>query len=79
MRNLFPTRAENLAIKPKVLVARTRKALDHHRERLSTLAAPYAEIDNSVSGALSELMAAFDDFEAHVMATADWLEAEPGS
>jgi hypothetical protein len=79
MSSLFPTRADNVGVKPKVLLARTRKQLAFHRKRLSELARPYAEIDNSVEGALTQLLSAFDDFQAHVIQTADWLNNEPGS
>lgn len=73
MTGMFPTRAEQLHIKPKVLAARTRKALEHHRQRLTTLALPYADIDNSVEGALDDLLAAFDDFAARINDTVEWL------
>lgn len=76
---MFPTRAQALGVKPKVLLARTKKSLAHHREALTKLALPFADIDNSVCGALAELIAAFDAFQAHVIETAEWLNDEMGS
>lgn len=76
---MFPTRAQDLGIKPKVLLARTKKSLAFHREALTKLALPYADIDNSVEGALQDLLAAFDSFEAHVISTAAWLNEEMGT
>jgi len=40
---------------------------------------PFADIDNSVEGQLQELLAAFDDFQTHVISTAEWLNEEIGS
>lgn len=76
---MFPTRAQDLGIKPKVLPARTRKSLAFHREALTKLALPYADIDNSVEGALQDLLTAFDSLEDHVTSTAEWLNEEMGS
>ncbi len=76
---MFPTRAQDLGIKPKVLLARARKALRFHRTGLTALALPYADVDNSVASALEQLLAAFDAFEAHVVATAAWLCEETGT
>lgn len=73
---MFPSRADVTGVKPKVLLARTKKSLIFHREALSKLALPYADVDNSVAGALDDLLAAFDTFSSHVIATAEWL-AEP--
>ncbi|WP_409562665.1 hypothetical protein [Hyphomicrobium sp. MC8b] len=79
MTSLIPSRAETLGVKPKVILALTKKQLAFHRERLTSLAAPYADVDNSVHGALAELLHAFDEFEAHVTDTAAWLYREPGT
>lgn len=79
MPDMFPTRAQNLGVKPKVLLARTQKSLAHYRASLSQFAAPYIDIDNSVQGALDDLLAAFDDFEHHVRDTVAWLNDQPGS
>lgn len=76
---MFPTRAQDLGIKPKVLLARTKTSLAYQREALTQLALPYADVDNSVEGALQDLLAAFDAFEAHVIGTAEWLNEEAGS
>jgi hypothetical protein len=79
MADLFPSRAQSLGVKPKVLLARTQKSLSHYRAALAEFAAPYIDIDNSVQGALEDLMAAFDDFERHVRETATWLNEQPGT
>lgn len=76
---MFPTRAQSLGVKPKVLLARIKKSLAYHREQLTKLALPFADIDNSVEGQLQELLAAFDHFQPHVIATAEWLNEEIGS
>lgn len=76
---MFPTRAENVGVKPKVLLARTKKSLTFHKDGLTKLALPYADVDLSVEGAFQDLLAAFDTFEAHVVATAEWLNQEPGT
>jgi hypothetical protein len=75
---MFPTRAQQIGVKPKVLAARTLKALAHHRQRLTTLALPYADIDNSVEGALDDLLAAFDEFAGRINETIEWLN-EPAN
>ena len=79
MADLFPSRAQSLGVKPKVLLARTQKSLGHYRATLAEFAAPYIDIDNSVQGALDDLMAAFDDFERHVRETVTWLNEQPGT
>lgn len=76
---MFPSRAQNLGIKPKVLAARTMKSIALQRERLTQLALPYAEVDNSVESSLQDLLAAFDTFAAHIKDTTQWLEQQPGS
>jgi hypothetical protein len=79
MSSMFETRAQALHIKPKVLAARTRKSLASCREQMMRLAAPWADIDNSVEGALQELLGAFDDFSKQIDETVDWLNQEVGS
>lgn len=79
MADLFPSRAQSLGVKPKVLLARTQKSLSHYRAALTEFAAPYVDIHNSVQGALDDLMAAFDDFERHVRETVNWLNQQPGT
>jgi hypothetical protein len=76
---MFETRAQAIGINPKVLSARTKKALAHHRERLTKLAEPWADIDNSVEGALQDLLSAFDDFSKQIDETVAWLNEEAGS
>lgn len=73
---MFPSRAEAIGIKPRVLLARTKKSLAYHREALSKLALPYADVDNSIAGALDDLLEAFDAFSLHLVETAEWL-SEP--
>ena len=46
MGDLFPSRAQSLGVKPKVLLARTQKSLSHYRAALTEFAAPYVDIDN---------------------------------
>ena len=75
--SMFPTRAQRIGIKPKVLLARTHKALAHHRHALSLLAQPNMDVDNSVEGALQELLFSFDTFANHVVATGEWLNDHP--
>ena len=79
MQDLFPSRAQDLNVKPKVLLARTKKSLAHHRQALEKIALPYIDVDNSVQWALDELMEHFDDFEKHVIGTAEWLNEQIGT
>jgi|GEM_PF-6514352 len=79
MQDLFPSRAQDLNVKPKVLLARTKKSLNHYRAKLEQLALPYIDVDNSVQWALDELMEHFDDFEKHVIGTAEWLNEQIGT
>lgn len=76
---MFESRAQNLGVKPKVLIARTRRELDHLRSRIDALATPWAEIDNSIDGAKSELMVAFEKFEQHVKSAEQYLSETAGS
>ncbi len=57
MPPLFQTRAQAMGIKPKILAARTAKNISFVRERLMKLAEPWADIDNGIEGALSDLLA----------------------
>lgn len=79
MSDLFPSRAQSLGVKPKVLLARTQKSLGHYRAAITQFASPYIDIDNSVQGALDDLMCAFDDFERHVRESVAWLNDQPGT
>lgn len=79
MADLFPSRAQSLDVKPRVLLARTQNSLSHYRTALTEFAAPYVDIDNSVQGALDDLMAAFDAFDRHVRETVTWLNEQPGT
>ena len=79
--NTFPetkTRAENIGIKPKVLAARTKRSLSSIREKIEKLSMPWMEIDNSVDGALDELIAAFDQFERCIQGSIDYLNDREG-
>ena len=75
--HMFPTRAEQIGVKPKVLRARTLKSLAYHRSGLERLAMPYTDIDNSLESALQDLLQAFDIFQTRVIETADWLNDPP--
>lgn len=79
MATMFETRAQALHIKPKVLAARTRKSLASCRDQMTRLSAPWADIDNSVEGALQTLLSAFDDFSRQIDETVEWLNQEVGT
>ena len=70
---LHRTRAEAISCKPKVLAARTKRSLKSIRERISKLAEPWAEIDDNLRLAVSDLLAEFDDFERSIDDTVEWL------
>ncbi len=75
--SLLPTRAQVACasgITPAKLSARTKKAIEEIEKRISVLAEPYAEIDNSVVGAQAELEAAFDKFKQYIIETQRYLE-----
>jgi len=76
MSTLFPTRSEQIGIKPRVLAARTRKSLGSIRERIEELSRPWVEIDNSIEGARDELVAQFDEFARSIEESIRWLEEE---
>lgn len=67
---MLPTRTEFIRVKPKVLLARTRKPVPFRKEALAKLALPNADFDHSVAGAERDLLAAFTAFDPHVLATA---------
>ena len=74
---MFESRAQTIlptGTTPKVLRARTAKAVAEIRKRIEQLSAPYAEVDNSVEGAVQTIMAAFDKFEDHIRDTQKFLE-----
>ncbi len=73
---LLPTRADYILpgnTTPKRLAARTKRKMTSIRENIETLSAPWIEIDNSVEGALDELIAAFDEFERQIDGSVDYL------
>jgi hypothetical protein len=74
---MFETRGKTIlptGTTPKVLRARTTKAVTEIRKRIEQLAVPYEEVDNSVTGAVGELLSAFDKFEQHIKDTQRFLE-----
>lgn len=76
MRDMFPTRGYQAIggnITPKQLGARTKRNLAYLRQKTEGLALPWSDVDNSVEGALSELMVAFDKFEQHINESVEWL------
>ena len=75
--SMSPPRAQKTDKKPKVLLPPTHKAPAHHRHALSLLAQPNMDVDNSVEGALQELLFSFDTFANHVVATGEWLNDHP--
>lgn len=77
--DLLPTRAQCVSVSPKTLAARTRRTLKSVRKQLQPLAQPYIDVDNSVEGALDDLLTAFDAFEKHIEDTVTWLNEQPGS
>lgn len=75
--NLTPSRAQMLNVKPKVLAARSLKTLASIRKQLPNLAAPWAEIDNTVCMRVDQLMEEFDSFERYVKSAIDYLNEVP--
>ena len=76
---MFESRAQTLlpsGVTPRVLRGRTMKSVASIKERIDLLALPYAEVDNSVEAAKQHLMAAFEEFERHIIATQKYLEEE---
>ncbi|ESX24167.1 hypothetical protein [Mesorhizobium sp. LSJC264A00] len=73
-----PTEASP-GIKPKVLAARTQKALANCRQQMERLAAPWGDVDSSVENALTDLLNAFDDFKKQIEETVEWLNQEAGT
>lgn len=58
---------------PKRLAANTRRSLNTARSILERLAAPWAEIDNTVEFNLGMLLVAFDEFESDIQGSVEWL------
>jgi hypothetical protein len=48
---MLPTRTEFIRVKPKVLLARTRKPVPFRKEAITKLALPFADVDLSCAGA----------------------------
>ena len=71
------TRAQRIGVKPKVLASRSKRSLASIRKSMEKLAQPYQDIDESVAGALDELLAAFDGFEQHINGTVEYLMEIP--
>ena len=75
--NLIPTRAQMLNVKPKVLAARSLKTLASIRKQFPNLAAPWADIDNTVCMRADQLLAEFESFERYVKSAIDYLNEVP--
>ena len=74
---MFERRAQTIlarGVTPKVLRGRTMKSVASIKERIDALSLPYVDVDNSVEGAKQVLMAAFGEFERHIMDTQKYLE-----
>ena len=74
---MFETRAKTLlptGVTPKVLRGRTLRSVSSIKERIDSLALPYADVDTSVEAAKQRLMFAFEEFERHVLETQKYLE-----
>lgn len=77
MKTLAPTRASQIlahGMTPKKLAAKTRRKIAFIRQKISELSAPWQDIDNSMASAESDLMAAFDVFEARLNDSVKYLE-----
>lgn len=74
MPELLPTRAQQIGCKPRVLRARTVRALNEIRKRIERLAVPYEDIDSNIELYKQELLAKFDEFEQHIKDAQEWLE-----
>jgi hypothetical protein len=74
---MFETRAQALGIKPKVLANQTRRTLASVRKQLTPLARPWIDIDNSIDGALDDLLRAFDKFEQSINDSIEYLNQVP--
>lgn len=79
MSNMFESRAQAIGVKPKVLIARTKKQVAEIRSRILALAYPWGEIDESIVGKADTLLTEFDEFMAYVKATETWLNEQLGS
>ncbi|MCR9260738.1 MAG: hypothetical protein NXH95_13505 [Pseudomonadaceae bacterium] len=77
---MFESRAQKLGLiggrSPKSMAARTKKQLNNIRGKLTTLAAPYADIDNNIDLELNALLGEFDEFAAAIDDTVEWLLEE---
>ena len=71
---LLRTREQAIGVKSGRLAARTKKSLEAMRRQIETLYRPWAEIDNSVEGAVQELLVAFDEFQKHIEGSVQWLK-----
>lgn len=77
-RPLLETREQALGVSAARLAARTNQSLATMRAQIERLYRPWQEIDESVRGAVDELLSAFDRFEEHVKGSVEWLR-EPES
>lgn len=73
-RPLIQSREQALGVSAKRLAARTNRSLGSIREQIKNLFLPWGEIDESVNGAVDELLFAFDKFEKHIQGSVEWLQ-----
>jgi hypothetical protein len=76
---LLRTREQALGISAARLQASTNRSLTSLRTQIESLFRPWAEIDNSVSGALDDLLEAFEKFENIVANSVEWLKRPEGT
>lgn len=73
-RPLLQSREQALGVSAKSLAARTKKSLGSLRQQITNLFLPWQEIDESVNGAVDELLLAFGKFEEHINGSVEWLK-----
>lgn len=73
-RPLLQSREQAIGVSARRLAARTKKSLGSLRRQISDLFLPWQEIDESVNGAVDELLLAFDKFEKHINDSVQWLK-----
>lgn len=78
-RPLLQTREQAIGVSSKRLAARTKKSLAAMRRQIVGLFGPWQEIDESVNGAVDELLLAFDKFDDHINGSVEWLKEEEES
>jgi hypothetical protein len=73
-RPLLQSREQAIGVSGRRLAARTKKSLAALRRTISALFLPWQEIDESVNGAVDELLLAFDKFEERINGSVEWLK-----